>query len=61
MTKRIFRSILLVAMAVFAASVLLFSIMLYNYFSDVRQEQLRVQTELAAKAVAAEGVAYLII
>ena len=58
MTKRIFRSIFLVAMAVFAASVLLFSIMLYNYFSDVRQEQLRVQTELAAKAVAAEGVAY---
>ena len=58
MTKRIFRSIFLVAMAVFAASVLLFSIMLYNYFSEVRQEQLRVQTELAAKAVAAEGVAY---
>lgn len=58
MTKRIFRSIFLVAMAVFAASVLLFSIMLYNYFSDVRQEQLRVQTELAAKAVAAEGVQY---
>ena len=58
MTKRIFRSIFLVAMAVFAASVLLFSIMLYNYFSDVRQEQLRVQTELAAKAVAAEGVTY---
>ena len=58
MTKRIFRSIFLVAMAVFAASVLLFSIMLYNYFSDIRQEQLRVQTELAAKAVAAEGVAY---
>ena len=58
MTRRIFRSIFLVAMAVFAASVLLFSIMLYNYFSDVRQEQLRVQTELAAKAVAAEGVAY---
>ncbi len=58
MTKRIFRSIFLVAMAVFAASVLLFSIMLYNYFSEVRQEQLRVQTELAAKAVAAEGVSY---
>ena len=58
MTKRIFRSIFLVAMAVFAASVLLFSIMLYNYFSEVRQEQLRVQTELAAKAVAAEGVQY---
>ncbi len=58
MTKRIFRSIFLVAMAVFAASVLLFSIMLYNYFSEVRQEQLRTQTELAAKAVAAEGVAY---
>ena len=58
MTKRIFRSIFLVAMAVFAASVLLFSIVLYNYFSEVRQEQLRVQTELAAKAVAAEGVAY---
>lgn len=58
MTKRIFRSIFLVAIAVFAASVLLFSIMLYNYFSDAMQEQLRVQTELAAKAVAAEGVAY---
>ncbi len=58
MTRRIFRSIFLVAMAVFAASVLLFSIMLYNYFSEVRQEQLRVQTELAAKAVTAEGIAY---
>ena len=58
MTKRIFRSICLVAIAVFAASVLLFSFVLYDYFSGVRQEQLRVQTELAAKAVAAEGTAY---
>lgn len=58
MTKRIFRSICFVAIAVFIASVFLFSFVLYDYFSDVRISQLKVQTELCAHAVAKEGLSY---
>ena len=46
MTKRIFHSICLVALAVFLASVVLILGMLYSYFSQVQHDQLRMQTVL---------------
>lgn len=58
MIKRIFRSICLVALTVFLASVILIMGVLYEYFSSVGQEQLRMQTSLAAQGVAHEGIAY---
>ena len=59
MTKRIFRSICLVALVVFLASVVLFMGVLYDYFSGVQKGQLSTQTELAARGVADEGIHYL--
>ena len=58
MTKRIFHSICLVALTVFLASVALFMGVLYGYFSNVEQAQLKMQTSLAAQGVANEGIAY---
>lgn len=58
MTKRIFRTIFIVAISVFVASAVLFMTALYNYFSDVGQDQLKMQTELAAQGVANEGIGY---
>jgi len=58
MTKRIFRSICLVALGAFLASVGLFMGVLYDYFSAVQRTQLRMQTELCAQAVTNEGLAY---
>ncbi len=58
MTKRIFRSICLVAISVFLASGVLFMGVLYSYFSDVQREQLQMQAELAAQGVSDEGIAY---
>lgn len=58
MTKRIFRSICLVAIGVFIASAALFLGVLYNYFSGVQQTQLNIQTRLAAQGVLHEGTGY---
>ena len=59
MTRRIFRSIFAVALCVFFSSVILFVSVLYGYFSDMGANQLKTQTELAAKAVDDEGIEYL--
>ena len=59
MTKRIFQSICLVALAVFLASMSLIMGALYTYFSQTQHTQLRNQTALAAQAVAHEGLDYL--
>lgn len=59
MTKRIFRTIFLVAVCVFLAAAILFLSALYNYFSDVQQSRLRTQTDLIALGVQDEGVQYL--
>ncbi|MCI8403164.1 MAG: PAS domain-containing sensor histidine kinase [Lachnospiraceae bacterium] len=56
MTRRIFYSICLVALTVFLASVILFMGGLYEYFSDIQQEQLKMQTNLAAQGVNHEGM-----
>ena len=58
MTKRIFRSICFVAFVVFAAAIVLIMGVLYEYFSRVLQEQLRVETSLAAQGVAMDGGMY---
>ncbi len=58
MTKRIFRSIYLVAVGVFLACVALFMAVLYNYFTGVQKNQLQMQTGLAAQGVTHEGIGY---
>ena len=59
MTKRIFRSICFVAVAVFLASAALFMGVLYEYFGGVQRNQLKMQTNLAARALENEGLEYL--
>lgn len=58
MTKRIFRSICLVALMVFLASLTLILGVLYGYFNSVQQSQLKTQTELAAQGIFLGGAAY---
>ena len=58
MTKRIFRSIVFVVLAVLLASVSLIIGVVYSYFTNVQFSQLRVETALAAHAVANEGLDY---
>lgn len=58
MTKRIFRTILAVAIGVFFAAVLLFMTVLYDYFSAVGQRQLRTELDLASQGVINEGIDY---
>ena len=58
MTKRIFRAICLVALVVFLASVTLIMGILYDYFSRVQQDQLRIEAGLAARGVEENGAAY---
>lgn len=59
MTKRIFYTIFAVAVSIFLASVILFMTVLYDYFSGVQQNQLRAQTDLAARGVQDEAITYL--
>lgn len=59
MTKRIFRTIFVVAMSIFLISAILFMSVLYNYFSGIQKEQLRAQVVLAARGVENEGIEYL--
>ena len=58
MTKRIFRAICLVALVVFLASVTLIMGILYDYFSQVQQDQLRIEAGLAARGVEENGADY---
>nr|WP_300658678.1 ATP-binding protein [uncultured Acetatifactor sp.] len=58
MTKRIFRSICLAALGVFLSSAVLFMGVVYDYFSGVQHDQLRMQTQLAAQGAANEGSRY---
>ena len=58
MTKCIFRSICLAALGVFLSSAVLFMGVVYDYFSGVQHDQLRMQTQLAAQGAANEGSRY---
>ena len=59
MTRRIFQSICLAALAVLIGAVVVIMGALYNYFSDLQRRQLTMQTNLTSQAVTAEGVAFL--
>ena len=59
MTKRIFRSISAVSLIVLLAALVLILGFLYSYFSQAQQEQLRIETALAAQGVAQQGTDYL--
>lgn len=58
MTNRIFRTIFIVAVAVFLAAIVLFMTVLYDYFYSVGQDQLKTQLDLAAQGVMKNGVDY---
>lgn len=58
MTKRIFRAICLVALAVFLAALACIMGVLYSHFTQVQREQLKIQTDLAARGVALNGLDY---
>lgn len=59
MTKRIFRTVFVVAISIFIASAVLFMTVLYDYFSGIQQNQLRMQIDLASQGVEDEGLDYL--
>ncbi len=58
MTKRIFHAVCLVAVSVFLASLALIMGVLYDYFSNMQREQLKIQTDLAARGVEREGLSF---
>ena len=58
MTKRIFRSIVFAVLVVLLAAVSLIVGVVYSYIDRIQFSQLRVETALAAHAVANEGLAY---
>ena len=58
MTKKIFRSICIVALTVFISSLFLILRFLYGYFNEVQHDQLKIQTDLAARGVDNEGISY---
>ncbi len=60
MTKRIFRSICIVAIVVLLASITLIMGILYDYFSDIQMSQLQIQAELAGQGVSIDGTSYFI-
>lgn len=58
MSKKIFRTILLVALIVFASSLILIMGSTYSYFSGEQENQLEVATNLAAEGAALSGEEY---
>ena len=58
MTKKIFRSIFIVALAVLLACFVFIFGVLYEYFSSVQRDQLEAETALAAQGVSLNGMAY---
>ncbi len=59
MTRRIFGSICLVALAVLISVISLLMGLLYRYFNQLEHQQLRNQTALAARAIEEQGLTYL--
>ena len=59
MTRRIFKSICMAALAVLVGAVVVIMGALYSYFSDIQRRQLAMQTSLTAQAVTAEGMGFL--
>ena len=59
MTRRIFQSICLAALAVLVGSLVVIIGALYSYFSGLQLQQLAMQTRLTSQAVTAEGIGFL--
>lgn len=59
MKKKIFRSILTVAVAVFTVSIVIIMGVLYSYFGSIQERQLTDELLLAATAVEKNGMEYL--
>lgn len=59
MTKKIFKSILIVAGSVLLASLVIIMGCLYEYFSNIQKTQLADELDIAAAAVALDGTDYL--
>lgn len=58
MTKRIFRSICVVAVTVLVATVALFLFILYGHFTETQVDQLKMQTDMAAQGINVSGKDY---
>ena len=59
MTKKIFRSIFLTALAVLLVAFAVITAALYSHFADVQKQALRREASLAAAAVQTQGQSYL--
>ncbi len=59
MTRKIFKSILIVASSVLLASIVIIMGCLYEYFSNIQKQQLADELDIAASAVQLDGVKYL--
>ena len=59
MTKKIFRSILTVALVILVSSLIMITGVLYDYFRSVQKNQIRTELEFAAEGVEGCGVSYL--
>ena len=59
MTSKIFKSIISVAIAVLMAGVVIITSVLYQYFGNVQESQLKDELSLAASATEQLGEAYL--
>ncbi|MGM9650475.1 MAG: ATP-binding protein [Faecousia sp.] len=59
MTKKIFRSIFIVAVSVLLAAIVIIMGVMYDYFLSVERNQLRTELTLAAQAVESNGLEYL--
>lgn len=59
MTKKIFRSICLASLLVFAASLVLIITVLYDYFYNLQKDRFKTETLLIASAVDTNGSQYL--
>ena len=60
MSSKIFKSIWIVAVSVFLASLTFIMGISYNYFTTLQKKQLKNETELAAQGVALSGSSYFI-
>ena len=59
MTKKIFKSILIVAGTVLLASIVIIMGCLYEYFSNIQKDKLADELDIAASAVELYGTDYL--
>lgn len=59
MTKRIFRAVWITSVTVLFASIILIMGVLYEYFNEMRKNQIKSELSLAKNAVEAEGISYL--